>query len=69
MLFRSVIGVMFLISFDFFVEGDLFPVRLIAFYAMIICFFSLTVVRFVLKAIRRVILQQRIGALRAIIYW
>ena len=63
----SVIGVMFLISFDFFLEGDLFPVRLIAFYAMVICFFSLTIVRFFLKLIRRLILQQRIGSLRAII--
>lgn len=63
----SIIGVMFLISFDFFVEGDLFPVRLIAFYAMIICFFSLTLVRFILKTARRMILQQRIGALKAII--
>lgn len=63
----SIIGVMFLISFDFFLEGDLFPVRLIAFYAMIICFFSLTIVRLILKFIRRLILQQRIGSLRAII--
>lgn len=63
----SIIGVMFLISFDFFVEGDLFPVRLIALYAMIICFFSLTFVRFILKTLRRSILQQKIGALRAII--
>lgn len=67
LLAASVIGVMFLISFDFFLEGDLFPVRLIAFYAMIICFFSLTIVRFLLKVIRRIILQQRIGSLRAII--
>lgn len=67
LLAASVIGVMFLISFDFFLEGDLFPVRLIAFYAMVICFFSLTIVRFFLKVIRRIILQQRIGSLRAII--
>lgn len=67
LLAASIIGVMFLISFDFFAEGDLFPVRLIAFYAMIICFFSLTIMRFILKYIRRKILQQKIGTLRAII--
>ena len=63
----SVIGIMFIITFDFFVEGDLFPVRLIALYAMIICFFSLSLMRFILKFIRRCILQQRIGAMKAII--
>ena len=63
----SVIGIMFIITFDFFVEGDLFPVRLIALYAMIICFFSLSLMRFILKIIRRCILQQRIGAMKAII--
>lgn len=63
----SSIGVMFIITFDFFVEGDLFPVRLIALYAMIICFFSLSLMRFILKFIRRRVLQQKIGALKAII--
>ena len=63
----SSIGVMFIITFDFFVEGDLFPVRLIALYAMVICFFSLSLMRFILKFIRRRVLQQKIGALKAII--
>lgn len=52
----SVIGVMFIITYDFFSQGDLFPVRIIAFYAMILCFIMLVLMRTLIRLIRHLVL-------------
>jgi uncharacterized membrane protein YjjP (DUF1212 family) len=41
----SLIGVMFIITIDFFAKSDLFPVRTIAVYAVIFCFLFLCLER------------------------
>lgn len=64
----SVIGVMFIITYDFFSQGDLFPVRVIAFYAMVICFIMLVLMRLLIRFFRGFILRNSDrGALRAIV--
>ena len=52
----SVIGVMFIIAYDFFSQGDLFPVRIIAFYAMVLCFIMLFLMRTLVRLVHRLIL-------------
>ena len=48
----SCLGLMSIITFDFFYRGNLFPVRPIAIAAVILCFFSLVLVRLLLHRIR-----------------
>ena len=63
----SIIGVMFLIAYDFFTPSNLFPVRLVAIYALILCFISLTVGRTLLRFLRWLIIQDHHGSIRVII--
>lgn len=63
----SVVGVMALISYDFFHQGDLFPVRTVAFYAIFLCLLLLWLIRTLIRFIRRQVLKQNHGTLRAII--
>lgn len=64
----SVIGVMTIITFDFFYRGNLFPVRPVAAWATVLCFFSLAVFRAILRRIRyRVIVKRGAGTTDVII--
>ncbi|MBQ3309978.1 exopolysaccharide biosynthesis polyprenyl glycosylphosphotransferase [Candidatus Saccharibacteria bacterium] len=67
LLAASAIGVMTIITYDFFGQNDLFPVRLIAVYAAGLCFVLLVLVRSLLRLIRRLLLRSDHGTLRAII--
>ena len=67
LLIASVIGVMFIITFDFFDQGNLFPVRVIAIYAAILCFLTLAVFRAILRFVRSQITKRHVGTLRAVI--
>lgn len=63
----SIIGVMSIITADFFLDSNLFPVRPIALYAVLTNFFSLVIIRSFLKTIRKHILRKRIGLRKVLI--
>ena len=64
----SAIGVMTLITYDFFLNGNLFPVRLIAVWAFLLCFVLLFLVRTILRFIRLRLAQRTgRGTLRALV--
>jgi len=64
----SLIGIMSLITYDFFAQAGLFPVRLVALYAMILCFVLLCLERNVLRFVHRYLLTKNArGALRVIL--
>ncbi len=64
----SCLGTMTIITYDFFEQGNLFPVRGVALWATGLCFLSLIVIRTVLRAIRRQILRaDRAAVLHAIV--
>lgn len=63
----SVIGMMAIISFDFFTSGGLFPVRIIALYEIILCFVFLSLFRFLISRARLFLFRHRHGLLRTII--
>lgn len=63
----SVIGVMTMITYDFIIGGQLFPVRTIAIYSGIFCFASLVIFRTVTNLVRRMIYRHNHGLLRAVI--
>ena len=63
----SIVGLMALITVDFFLDSNLFPVRPIALYAAPICFISLLVIRGVIKLTRRQILRKKIGLKKVLI--
>jgi len=67
LLTASIIGVMSIITVDFFLRTDLFPVRPIALYAMLTCFLSLFIMRTVIKGVRNLILRQKIGLRKVLI--
>lgn len=67
LFFSSIIGVMTIITYDFFGQNNLFPVRLVAVYATILCFIFLSFVRFIIKFIRQLFLKKNHGAIRAIV--
>ena len=57
----SVIGMMAIISFDFFTSGGLFPVRIIALYEIILCFVFLSLFRFIISRARIFLFRHRHG--------
>lgn len=64
----SIIGVMTIITYDFFGQNNLFPVRLVAIYATILCFFSLLIVRTLLRFLRsRLVRSLDLGILQVLI--
>ena len=67
LLIASVIGIMFIITFDFFDQGNLFPVRIIAVYALLFCFIFLWLMRAFLRFIRRQVTKKHVGTLRAVV--
>ncbi len=63
----SVIGMMVIISYDFFLDADLFPVRIMALYAVISSFIFLVLFRIVVRAIRHKTMSDRRTTLRAVV--
>ena len=64
----SLVGIMAIVSYDFFTLSDLFPVRTVAIYAFALCFFSLFLIRTFLRFGRRQLLRRTgRGLLRTII--
>ncbi len=63
----SVVGIMALISVDFFLQSDLFPARLIAGYSLALCFFFLVINRTLFRALRDHLFRKQKGTLRAVI--
>lgn len=63
----SCLGTMTIIAYDFFEQGNLFPVRLVAVWATGLCFLSLVVIRFILRAIRRHVIKSDRAVLHAIV--
>ena len=63
----SIIGVMSLITVDFFLDTNLFPVRPIALYAMLTCFVSLVIIRGIIKSVRRHVLRKKIGLRKVLV--
>lgn len=63
----SVVGVMAIISYDFFMLVDLFPVRIMALYAIISCFLLLCAFRGLVRFARKLILKSKRAILRAVI--
>lgn len=67
LLLASTVGMMAIISYDFFFRIDIFPVRTMAFYAVFSCFIFLVIARSIVRLIRNLILKSRRASLRAII--
>ncbi len=68
LFFASLVGMMTIISIDFFLELDLFPVRIMAIYAAFACFLFLCLFRGLVRFIRNFALKHsRKTALRAIV--
>lgn len=63
----SVLGLMAIISVDFFGGSDLFPVRTVALYSFILCLFFLIFNRTIFRAVRNHAFRKNRGTLRAII--
>jgi lipopolysaccharide/colanic/teichoic acid biosynthesis glycosyltransferase len=63
----SGIGVMALISYDFFTASSLFPVRIIAIFAFILCWLTAILLREIVKTIRRILCINGIGVLRLLV--
>ena len=68
----SVIGVMAIITVDFFFSSipghqSLFPVRTIALYAILFCFVALLLERGTISAIRYFFLRHSVGAMRTLV--
>ncbi|MBR3180994.1 sugar transferase [Candidatus Saccharibacteria bacterium] len=63
----SIIGLMAIITIDYLGEGDLFPVRTVALYSLILCFLFLAINRTIFRLIRDHFFRRNRGTLRAII--
>jgi len=63
----SVVGMMTIISYDFFFQIDIFPVRTMAFYAVFSCFIFLYLFRSLVRLFRNHTLKSRRATLRAVI--
>ena len=67
LLVASGIGVMALITYDFFVGEDLFPVRIIAVLAFVLCWLMSILLREIIKFIRKILCINNIGVLRLLV--
>lgn len=63
----SIIGIMTIITFDYLAQIDLFPVRVVALFAMLYCFVALWLMRALLRFIRSRIVKNDYGILSALI--
>lgn len=67
LLIASAIGIMALISYEFFADIEIFPVRPIAIYAFVACYILLIISREVWNAMRKFILRRGKGSLNMLI--
>ncbi len=72
LLIGSIIGMMAIISYDFFFSAipghtSLFPVKTIAFYAMLFCYIALILERLVISILRSLFLRHNMGILRTVV--
>ena len=65
--FASLIGMMTIITYDFFFRTDLFPVRPVALWAFVLCFIALTLFRAIIRWIRYLIITETKRATRRVI--
>lgn len=63
----SIVGIMAIISFDFFGSSDLFPVRTVALYSLVLCFCFLVLNRTIFRFIRDLRFRHGHGTLRAVV--
>ena len=63
----SVLGVMTMITFDFFANADLFPVRVVAALAVVFCFVMLLLIRFLLNWVRRLLVRRDFGVQKVLV--
>ena len=63
----SMIGVMAIITVDFILDSNLFPVRPIALYAVVTNFLSLVIIRGIIKFVRKKFLKKTKGLIKVII--
>lgn len=63
----SLVGMMSIITIDFFGSGDLFPVRTVAIYSFILCFCFLTLNRTIFRLVRDLRFRHGKGTLRAVV--
>lgn len=67
LLIASGIGIMALITYDFFTDGNLFPVRIIAIFAFALCWLASIFLREVAKFVRKILCINNIGVLRLLV--
>lgn len=67
LLVVSAVGTMSVITYAYFTSTSLFPTRLIAIYALVICFVLLVIEREIILLGRRILLQNDIGVLNAVV--
>lgn len=72
LLVASGLGVMVIITYDFFASGvgfadSLFPVRAIALYAVIFCYVSLLLTRLLIAGVRYFFLRKSFGLIRTVV--
>lgn len=63
----SVVGVMAIITYDFFFQIDLFPVRVMALYAVVSCFLFLSLFRGIVRLTRQHLFKTHRATLNAVI--
>ena len=67
LLMSSIIGIMALISFDFFIKEKILPTRMVAIYAALLCFILLCLFRIIIRGVRASLARKNRGTLKAII--
>ncbi|MBQ9020140.1 exopolysaccharide biosynthesis polyprenyl glycosylphosphotransferase [Candidatus Saccharibacteria bacterium] len=67
LLLASALGTMTIITYDFFYQNNLFPVRLVALWATLLCFVFLIIIRNILRLIRRQVIRADRGTTRVIV--
>lgn len=67
LFFASIIGTMTIITYDFFYQDDIFPVRPIAIVATILCFLFLCLFRGLLRRARTIIFRKDQGTKKVVI--
>ena len=69
----SIIGIMAIIGYDFFAtginmaRGSIFPVKIIALYAMGFCFLSMILARSIISLLRKIFMRNSLGLLRTVV--
>lgn len=63
----SLVGMMAIISYDYFFDVDLFPVRVMALYVLLASFAILCLLRWIIRAARAQMLKSKRATLRAIV--